>query len=106
MCSMPTCAFCGAALQPGWKYCVQCGNPAQPGLDRAAPARWNKVAILAVVLAVVGGPFALVFGHIAIAQIRRTGERGRMLAIIATTFGYAWLVVGAALVYLYVASRG
>jgi Domain of unknown function (DUF4190) len=41
---------------------------------------------------------AIVFGHIARRQIRRTGEGGRGLATAGLILGYAGLVIGIALV--------
>lgn len=61
----------------------------------------NRLAILALVLALIGGPLALVFGHLAAGQIRRSGERGILIARVATVLGYVWLaVVIGVLVYL------
>ncbi len=59
-----------------------------------APPRVNPIAIVALVLACVGGIPAIAFGHIALGQIRQTGERGRTLAIVATALGSLWLAVG------------
>jgi len=55
--------------------------------------RFNILAILALVLACIGGAPALVFGHVALGQIKETHERGRTIAIVATALGYLWLVV-------------
>ncbi|MCU1579492.1 MAG: hypothetical protein JWP19_1696 [Rhodoglobus sp.] len=75
-----------------------------PGAIRpttVATPRVNRLAILALVLACIGGPLALVFGHLATAQIRRSGERGLTIARVATVLGYVWLaVVIGVLVYL------
>ena len=52
-------------------------------------------------VALVFGPpaiLAIVFGHIARGQIRRTGEGGRGMATAGLILGYAGLVVGIALV--------
>ena len=100
---MPTCANCSAELSREWNFCVYCGTPTVPWAvrpDESAPARVNPLAILALVLACIGGFPALVFGHIAIAQIHRTGERGIVIARVATVLGYIWL---AALIALTVA---
>lgn len=46
------------------------------------------MAIIAIVSAFVISPLGIVFGHIALSQIRRTGEDGRVLAIIGLVVGY------------------
>lgn len=101
---MSTCANCGDQLDPEWRFCVFCGAPAIPGAIRpTTPARprVNRLAIVALVLACVGGPLALIFGHLAVGQIRLSGERGLTIAKVATVLGYVWLVVGiGVLIYL------
>ncbi|MEV8253199.1 DUF4190 domain-containing protein [Rhodoglobus sp. NPDC076762] len=64
----------------------------------AAP-RTNPVAILALILAAFGGAPALIFGHIAQRQIAESGERGMIIARVATVLGYVWLVVWGILLY-------
>lgn len=51
------------------------------------------MAILALIFGVLGGYLAIVFGHIALSQIKRTGEGGGGLAIAGLILGYLWLVV-------------
>ena len=61
---------------------------------RAAP--WNLMAILSIVFAFVFYPAGIVLGHVALTQIRRTGEQGRVLAIIGLVVGYLallWTIV-------------
>ena len=53
--------------------------------------RWNIWAILAIILVWVTVIPGLIFGHIALSQVRRTGERGRGLALTAVIFG--WIAV-------------
>jgi len=53
----------------------------------------NLTAILALVFCVGGGLVGVIFGHIALSQIKRTGERGRGLALAATILGYMGLAV-------------
>lgn len=95
---MATCATCSGELRPEWRFCVFCGTAVTPAaVDEAAAEalpRVNPIAIIALVLACVGGIPAIAFGHIALGQIQRTGERGRTIAVVATALGYAWLVVG------------
>jgi peptidyl-prolyl cis-trans isomerase B (cyclophilin B) len=62
--------------------------------DRAPAQRTNTLAIVAFVLAFVVSLGAVICGHIALSQIRRTGEQGRAFAIWALVLGYAGLVFG------------
>lgn len=53
------------------------------------PPRTNGLAIAALVLGLCGfGILPVVFGHIALGQIRRTGDRGAALAIVGLVLGY------------------
>jgi hypothetical protein len=70
----------------------------------------NPLAIVSMVcgmVALVLGPLAIlaiVFGHIARGQVRRTGEGGRGMATSGLILGYMILVVGTALFVAFVAS--
>jgi hypothetical protein len=93
---MSTCVSCSAQLQPVWKFCIFCGTPAVPGAIRPEAVegrRVNALAVLALILACLGGAPALIFGHLAMRQIRTTGDRGLPIARVATVLGYLWLVV-------------
>ena len=57
------------------------------------PVGTNTFAILALVFGILGGFFAIVFGHVALSQIKRTGEGGRGMAIAGLVLGYFALVV-------------
>lgn len=59
----------------------------------------NVMAILALVFGIGGGLLGVIFGHVALSQIKRTGESGRGLAIAGLVLGYigltlliAWLI--------------
>jgi MFS family permease len=68
--------------------------------------RTNSLAIVALVLGIFFGLLAIPVGHIARAQIRRTGEQGDGLALAGLVLGYISLtVVFAALVALIVLSN-
>lgn len=54
----------------------------------AAANRTNTMAILSLIFGFGGGLLGIVFGHIALSQIKRSGEGGRGLAIAGTTLGY------------------
>jgi hypothetical protein len=51
-------------------------------------SRTNTLAILALVFGFGGGVLGIVFGHLARAQIRRTGEQGWALATVGLVLGY------------------
>lgn len=59
-----------------------------------AASRTNTMAVVAFVLAFVVSLGAVICGHIALAQIGRTGEGGRALAVWALVLGYVGLVFG------------
>jgi hypothetical protein len=98
---MSSCTSCSSQLKPEWKFCVYCGTPAIPGAIRPEPVetqRFNPLAILATILAALGGAPALIFGHIAMKQITVSGERGMVIAQLATVAGYGWVVVWGVLI--------
>jgi hypothetical protein len=119
---MTTCANCGRQLQPAWKYCITCGARTTVPLAGSAPAaalepfpddepddrprRVNALAVLALILGILLSPLAALFGHVAVAQIRASDERGIVPAWIAVALGYVWLVVLAVLVIAFVTTNG
>jgi hypothetical protein len=152
---MAICANCSRALQPGWKFCIYCGNPTVGSAATApvattptnqhtagamteptpeptpepvpevmspvlraedippdepdptpaairpagtAAAHVNILAVLALILGCLVSPLAALFGHLALSQISRSGERGTAIAWVAIVLGYlslaAVLVLG------------
>src|SRR6476661_9900265 len=82
------------------------GSPAPPsaapfrhGARMGAPYRappsadYNTFAVLSPIFAVVVPPAGVVLGHLALPQIRRTGERGRPAAIAGLVIGYLMCVL-------------
>jgi hypothetical protein len=53
--------------------------------------RVNTLAILALAIGVLASPLAALFGHLALAQLKVSGERGVVPAWIAVVLGYVWL---------------
>ena len=113
---MATCANCGRELQPAWKYCITCGTrTAVPlaGVVRSALSadpevetrRVNVLAVLALILGCLLSPLAALFGHVAVSQIKVSGERGLVPAWIAVVLGYVWLVALAVLVIAFVTTN-
>ena len=65
-------------------------NPYAP----APQQKTNTLAIVSLVLAFVVSLGAVICGHIALSQIKKTGEQGRGLAIAGLVLGYIGLVAG------------
>jgi hypothetical protein len=73
----------------------QPGQPAAPyPYAYAAPPRTNVLAIVSLVSAFVVSIVAVITGHIALSQIRRTGEAGRGMALAGLILGYAGTILG------------
>ncbi|WP_234800198.1 DUF4190 domain-containing protein [Mycolicibacterium diernhoferi] len=53
----------------------------------------NAMSIAALVCSLVLAPLGIVFGHIALSQIKRSGEDGRGLAIAGLVIGYIFTAV-------------
>jgi uncharacterized Tic20 family protein len=113
---MATCANCGRELQPMWKYCITCGTRTTVPLAGALPSpaateseaearRVNVLAVLALILGCLLSPLAALFGHVAVWQIKATGERGLVAAWIAIVLGYIWLVTLAVLIIAFVTTN-
>src|SRR5689334_20891033 len=77
-------------------------TPFRHGAPYGAPpsADYNTFAVLSPIFAVVVPPAGVVLGHLALPQIRRSGERGRNAAIAGLVIGYLMcLVLIAALIW-------
>jgi hypothetical protein len=89
-------------------YAQPAGQPnpyAQPAAYGATPTyatpqtygyvpKTNTLAIVSLVLAFFVSLGAVITGHIALSQIKRTGEGGRGLAIAGLVLGYLGIAVG------------
>ncbi|MCU1529237.1 MAG: hypothetical protein JWP75_3000 [Frondihabitans sp.] len=77
----------------------QYGSPAgspPPGYPYAPPYRpTNTLAIIAIIAAFVMPVAAIVLGHVARSQIRRTHEEGWTLTTLSLVFGYVFTAFGA-----------
>lgn len=74
-------------------------DPAQPAkvntdeIGAEAPLQgWNILSIVALILALVASPLAVVFGYLAVGQVRRSAQRGEPLAWVAVGLGWVWAV--------------
>lgn len=64
------------------------GYPVQYSYGYPPPRQTNTLAIVALVCAFVFAPLGIVFGHLSLSQIKKTGEEGRGLAIAGLIIGY------------------
>ncbi|WP_426624996.1 DUF4190 domain-containing protein [Leifsonia sp. McL0607] len=72
------------------------GQPGSPYPYAYAPEpRTNVLAIISLVSAFIVSIAAVITGHIALAQIKRTGENGRGMALAGLIIGYVGVAAGA-----------
>jgi hypothetical protein len=71
----------------------QYGQP-QPYGQPLAQDKYNVLAIVSLVSAFFVSLAAIITGHIALSQIKKTGEKGRGLAIAGLVLGYLGIVAG------------
>lgn len=96
--------------QPGYPGSQQQPYPgaySQPVYAKPTPvkttvAETNTYALVAILLAFIMPLAGLIFGHMALGQIKRTGDTGRGLALTAVIYGYCILVVWALLIIFYI----
>jgi len=69
------------------------GYPPGPEFPPPAAASTNGFAVAALVFGILGGLLGLVFGIIALVQIRRTGQKGTGLAVAGLVLSALWLLV-------------
>lgn len=73
-------------------------EPAVPEVEAETVPKINVLAVIALVLGCLLSPLAALFGHIALAQIGKNGQRGTAIAWVAIVLGYlslaALLVIG------------
>ena len=77
------------APQYGAPQAPQYGAPqGQPGQYGSAPAKWNVLAIITLVSSILGfSIISIVLGIVSLNQIKKTGEQGKVLAIIGIVIG-------------------
>ncbi|MBC7441837.1 MAG: DUF4190 domain-containing protein [Ramlibacter sp.] len=65
----------------------------QPYAQQGAPQKYNVLAIISLVTALLSISLAaIITGHIALSQIGKTGDKGRGLAIAGLIIGYVGLL--------------
>ncbi len=77
------------AYQGGYPSYGGSSYPAYPGYPGYPPARaTNSMAIASLISAFLFAPLGIVFGHMSLSQIKRSGEDGRGLAVAGLVIGY------------------
>ncbi len=82
---------------PGWEN-VDEGSDEYPPRDHDArfdsPARTNGFAIASLVLGIIGGAvISAIFGFVALGKIKRTGDRGRGMAVAGIFLSVMWVII-------------
>ena len=69
--------------------------PAQPSPAPAPAEKWNILSIIAFIIVFFGfSLISIILGFIGLSQIKKTGERGRGLALWAIILGFISIVIG------------
>ncbi|MBU9764793.1 DUF4190 domain-containing protein [Mycobacterium sp. TNTM28] len=63
------------------------------GNHQPPPGRTNGLAVASLVCAFLFAPLGIIFGHISLSQIKRSGEQGRGLAVTGLVIGYLLTVL-------------
>ena len=69
-----------------------------------APAKTNTLAIVALISSFFISLLGVILGHVALGQIKRTGEGGRGLAIAALVIGYVSIAISAVFIVVVLGS--
>lgn len=64
--------------------------------------RTNVLAILSLIFAFVFSIAGIILGHIALSQIKKTGEQGRGLALTGTILSYVFTGFGLLILIIYI----
>jgi hypothetical protein len=82
-------------------------HTAVPGLRaRTVQAKTNTLAIASLISSFFISLLGIILGHIALNQIKTTGEGGRGLAIAGLVIGYASIAIGIIFVIAILGSAG
>lgn len=102
--------------QPEYPQTADYSQPAdyaQPGYPQQVQpstattlAYTNTFALVSIITAFLSPIAAIVFGHMALSQIKRTGDAGRGLALTGLIIGYAYFVMIALFVLFYLSMIG
>jgi eukaryotic-like serine/threonine-protein kinase len=87
--------FAGAAPWPG-----------PPSVSPQPRQDANKLATLSVVFAFVFAPAGAILGHLGLAQLRRSGQRGRDRALVGLTLSYVFITVAVVALVIWAVAGG
>lgn len=72
------------------------GSPAQPSKSIVGgPERTNGLALASIIVVWFSSLIGLILGHVALGQIKRTGEAGQGMALTAVVAGWVLTAIGA-----------
>lgn len=96
----------GYPTYPGLEY----PGPTYPGYAYPPPRQTNALAVVSLICAFLFAPLGIVFGHLSLSQIKKSGEEGRGMAIAGLVIGYlltavAVLVVVVSVVFIAAVAR-
>ncbi|POX91140.1 DUF4190 domain-containing protein [Mycobacterium kansasii] len=80
--------------------------PGAPEPRRRRQGEVNTLATLSIVFAFFFAPAGVVLGHVALARISRSGERGRDRALIGLTLSYAFILFAAVALVVWLVMGG
>ena len=67
----------------------------QPAATPAPAEKWNVLSIVAFIIVFFGfSLISIILGFIGLSQIKKTGERGRGLALWAIVLGFVSIIIG------------
>ncbi|MBC7517526.1 MAG: DUF4190 domain-containing protein [Microbacteriaceae bacterium] len=81
------------AGQPNSRQLLSPADANIHAFDLQTPVKANTFAIISLAGVFVVSLLGIVFGHLALAQIKKTGEPGRGLAIAGIAIGYSSIVL-------------
>ena len=99
-----TAASTGTLLEEAPADLEELDDEAEAPADRTGSV--NTLAVLALLIGVLACPFAALFGHLALGQLKISGERGVIPAWIAVVLGYLWLGFWLVFGVTYLATNG
>lgn len=74
--------------------------------EATALGQTNAYALVAIIMAFIMPILGIIFGHLSLSQIKRTGDAGRGLALTGLIFGYAYFAFIVLFMIFYVSMIG